>query len=314
MKVLCTLSFVVLGVLAQAGGDGAAASAVQGRPAGEPLELYPPVRNATVVYAFSIPEDSKGDAIRTALAALSTKEADCRIRYGPKKAESRPSRVFVLVEAPANVPAKDVAKALEKGAKSVEQLAWTAFRSEDPKLRRGVGGGMPGLTPRDFLLGMSNELRWVEAGGGISEFFLVPGKMNTATLQDRFEKLVKPFGVKDVGAVLSDTIQWKLLVPVDPAAAKRAEKEIGRIEGVKSVQIDAQAGRLVALVKLESSTRGALPSVLESDDNTLGGTLAAQRDPAPRVRFETNAFLDALEKEKIQVQAASKESDGPGGK
>jgi hypothetical protein len=314
MKVLHVLPFFLAGTLVLISADGAAAPAIQAPPAAKAPDPYPPVRNATVVCAFSLPDDAKADVIKKALAALSTKEADCGIRYGPMKAESRPSRVFVLVEAPANLPVKDVTEALKKGAKTVEPIAWTCFQSEDPKLGRGLGGGMPGMTPRDFLLGMSNDLRWVEAGGGVSEFFFTPGKMTADLIKDRFTKLAKPFGVKDVGAVLTDSIHWPLLEPVDAAAAKRAEKELGKLDGVKSIKIDAAAKTLDAVVTLESLTRGALPTALASDDSTLGGALAAERNPSPRMRFDTNAILDALEKEKISVAKVSKESAGPSGK
>jgi len=146
------------------------------------------------------------------------------------------------------------------------------------------------------------------------EFFFTPGKTTADLIKDRFEKLAKPYGVKNVGAVLSDAIHWPLAEPVDAAAAKRAEKELGKIDGIKSIKIDAAAKTLDAVLTLDSLTRGALPTVLASDDNTLGGALAAERNPSPRMRFDTNVILDVLEKEKITLAPAPKESEVPAGK
>jgi hypothetical protein len=285
----------------------------QGPEAPKAPDPYPPVKNASIVFAFSLPDDLKADVVKKALAELSTKEADCGIRYGPMKATSRPNRVFVLVEAPATLTVKDVIGALKKGAKSVEQTAWTCFQSSDPTLGRGLGGGIPGITPRDFLLGMSNDLRWVEAGGGISEFFFTPGKIDSAFIQDRFHKLAQPFGVKDVGGVLSETISWALDEPLDAAAAKRAEKELAKIGGVKSAKIDVEKRQLEAKICIEDQTRGALPTALGSLGNTLGAALAAEENPTPRMRFDTNVIFAVLEKEKLVV-SAPKESAAVGGK
>jgi hypothetical protein len=82
MKVLHVLPFFLAGTLVLISADGAAAPAIQAPPAAKAPDPYPPVRNATVVCAFSLPDDAKADVIKKALAALSTKEADCGIRYG----------------------------------------------------------------------------------------------------------------------------------------------------------------------------------------------------------------------------------------
>jgi len=279
-------------------------------------DVYPPVKNASVVFAFSLADDVKGEVIKKALAELSTKEADCGIRYGPMQATSRPSRVFVVVDAPATVSAKDVSAALKKGAKNVEQTAWTCFQSSDPMLGRGLDAGIPGVSPRDFILGISNDLAWVEARGGFSEFFFTPGKIDSAFLMDRFHKLAQPFGVKDVGTVVVETITWPLETSVDAALAKRLEKEIGKISGVKAAKIDVEKKTLEMKVALENQLRGAPPIAMPSLKNALAaaGVGEPETESPPRMRFDTNAIFAVLDKEKVVVAAAPKESAVPGGK
>jgi hypothetical protein len=292
------------------------ALARQAPNAPKPPEIYPPERNATVVHAFSLPDDVKGDLVRKALAELSTKDADCGIRYGPMKATARPSKVFVLVEAPATVDVKDVIKALKKGATTVEPTAWTCFQSTDSQLGRGLDGGMPGFSPRDFILGMSNDLRWVEARGGFSEFFFLPGKLDADSIKDRFHKLAQPFGVKDVGSLVVETITWPLSGPIDAAAAKRAEKELARISGVQSAKIDVAGLALEVKVVLEGQIRGAPPIALPGGGDALAadGAAAGEKALAPRMRFDTNSFFAVLEKERLSVVATKKESADQGGK
>lgn len=278
--------------------------------------VYPPVRNASVVHAFGLPDDVKADAVRKSLAELSTKEADCRISYGPMRSSARPQKSFVVVEAPASVDVKDVIKALKKGAASVEPMAWTCFQSSDPMLGAGLAAGMPGLSPRDFILGLSNDLRWVEARGGFSEFFFTPGKLDAAFIQDRFHKLAQPFGIKDVGAVVVETITWPLAEPVDPAAAKRAEKELLKIAGVKSAKVDAAGKSLEVKVALDGLVRGAPPITLPGGMGVLvtSGSAEPETDPAPRMRFDTNTLFGVLDKEKLAVLPPAKESEVQGGK
>lgn len=287
-------------------------------------ELYPAVRHASVVHALSLAEGAKADVLTKALAALSTREADCKIRYGPRSTKSRPGTAFILVEAPAQVSAKDVAKAVAKGAREVEILAWTCLRSNDTTLGRGLGAGLAGATPRDFVLGMSNDVRWFEARGGFLEFFVVPGKLDAATLADRLLKLAKPFGVQDVGTRATDTIRWSLapkakdgVAPpaIDPAAAKRAEKVIGKLRGVLSVKVDPAAKTLVVEVALEGLGIGLLPTAMPIgglDPTGFGGaggkTASSDGDgnteEPPRMRFDTNPIFDALAAEAIVVVPA----------
>jgi hypothetical protein len=307
MKLLHASALVVLSALA---------SAAAGREASSPKadELYPPVKSATVVHAFGLPDDVKADVVRKALAELSTPGADCGIRYGPMSSAARPQKAFVIVEAPASVDVKDVVKALKKGASTVEPLAWTCFESADKTLGRGLGGGMPGYSPRDFILGISNDLRWVEARGGFGEFFFVPGKMDAAFIQDRFHKLAQPFGVGDVGTVVTETITWPLAAPIDPAAAKRIEKDIAKIAGVKAVKLDVEKHVLEVKVALDGLARGGPPIALPGGNDLAGGAAEPAANPPPRMRFDTNSLFTVLDKALVSVVSAPKESAVPGGK
>ncbi|MBL8857694.1 MAG: hypothetical protein JNL28_04195 [Planctomycetes bacterium] len=293
------------------------AALLQGTPTPTPaVEVYPPVRHATVAHCFSLPDEVKGDVVRKALADLSTKDADCAIRYGPMKATSRPSRVFVVVEAPASVDVKDVVKALKKGASTVEPMAWTCFQSTDNTLGRGLGGGMPGLSPRDFILGLSNDLRWVEARGGFVEFFFAPGKLSADVIQDRFHKLAQPFGVKDVGDVVVESFVWTLTAPIEAAAARRAEKELAKISGVKEARIDIEKHTLSVKVALENLVRSAPPIAMPGGGDALAdaGAALADTSPVPRMRFDTNQIFTVLDKEKLTLAATAKEGEGTDGK
>ncbi len=284
-------------------------------------ELYPPVRHATLVHAFSLPDEIKADVVRKALADLSTKDADCRIAYGPVSATARPKKVFLVVEAPAALDVKDVIKALKKGVASVEPLAWTCFESPDKTLGRGMGGaagGIPGFSPRDFVLGMSNDLRWVEARGGFTEFFFSPGKISPTELADRFHKLAQPFGISDVGTVVEETFTWSVMgpndtLPLDPAAVKRAEKACTKLSGVMSARIDAAAGTIEVTVALADLVRGIPPIALPAAPDEMSVTPPADSAPPPRMRFDTNALLDVLAKESLSAAPGAKKEGGDAG-
>jgi hypothetical protein len=277
------------------------------------------VRHATVVHAFSLPDEIKADAVRKALADLSTKDADCRIAYGPVSAKAKPNKVFVVVEAPAGIEVKDVVKALKKGVSSVEPLAWTCFTSPDKRLGRGLGGGgMQGFSPRDFVLGMHGDMRWVEARGGFTEFFFTPGKITPAELADRFEKLTKDFGVADLGTVVEETFTWTVKgpedkLPLDAALVKRVEKACSKIAGVKSVRLDGASGTLEVGVALADLVRGIPPIPLPGAPDEMSAPPAPDASPPPRMRFDTNALLDVLEKEHLTAAPGAKKEGGDAG-
>lgn len=278
------------------------------------LDLYPPQRSRTRLLFFSLDGDIRADPVRHALAELSTKDAECRIAYGPVSSAARPNKSFVAVEAPAEKSARDIQRALKHGVPAVDELAFTCFRGEPKKM----GGGTSGYSPRDWILGMTNDLRWVESFAGFSEFFFAPGKLTADILTDRFRKLGEPFGQGDIGKLVKDEFTWSLAGPadIDPAAAKRAEKAIAKIEGVREAKIDPAAKTLHVAIELDGLKIGGPPISLalpKHPEPGHGDAKVAGDTPVevPRARFDTTPVFDALDKEKIAVAPAAKEAPEP---
>jgi hypothetical protein len=288
------------------------------------LDLYPPQRSKTRLLFFSLDGDIRADPVRKALAELSSKDAECHVAYGPVSSAARPNKSFVAVEAPVEKSARDVQRALKHGVPAVEELAVTCFLGEPKKL----GGGTSGYSPRDWVLGMTNDLRWVESFAGFSEFFFTPGKLTADVLTDRFRKLGDPFGQGDIGKLVKDEFTWTLAGPtdghaegpLDPAAAKRAEKAIAKLEGVRDAKIDVAAKTLRVAVELDGLKIGGPPLAFAPPkppeaghgDAKSSGEVSAD---APRVRFDTTPVFDALDKEKIGVTVPAKaEPEKPEGK
>ena len=273
-----------------------------------PDEIYPPVRHKTRLLCFTIADDAKAELIRKAVADLGTKETDGRIAYGPVRAGSKPKHEFLAIEVPATVDPKDALKALKRGSPTAELMSWTCLQSEDKNLGRGLGGGMAGWSPRDFILGLSADLRWVEAQGGFVEFFFLPGKLTRQWLEDRFNKLVEPW-VKQPSRLVEETFTWPLADPLEAAAAKRAEKTIAKLDGVTLARIDVAAKTLKVNVVLDnlhvSGPPRAMPGFKGPGDAMDPKATDATQD-APRVIFDTNPVLDALEREKIGIAPAPK--------
>jgi hypothetical protein len=169
---------------------------------------------------------------------------------------------------------------------------------------------------------MSNDVRWFESRGGFSEFFFPPGKLTPETIADRFKKLTQPFGERNLGAVAEETFVWAIegaekvageKAPVDAAAAKRIEKACLRIGGVKSAHVDAAAGTLEVTVALADLVRGIPPIALPGAPDELSAP-APDGAPPPRMRFDTNALLDVLEKEHLTAaHVTMKEGKKEGG-
>jgi hypothetical protein len=101
------------------------------------------------------------------------------------------------------------------------------------------------------------------------------------------------------------------VVPLDDAAVKKVEKALAHVGGVKSARVDAAAHTLVVSVALEDLVRSgptlAMPGGADKQADPGAG-------PPPRMRFDTNSVLDALEKEHFTVTAAKKEGEDGGPK
>jgi copper chaperone CopZ len=295
-------------------------------------DLYPPIRVSSAVHAFDINEEVKADIVRKALADLSTKDADCRIVYGPVRTPARLGKMFLLIEAPAKLDAKELIKALKKGDASVELVAWTCFENQDKLLGKLLDAGMGGQSGRDWVLGIGNDLRWVEAGNGFVEFFIAPGKITSDQIAESFHHLVQPFGVKDFGHVMRESFTWPIQAvsekgapekgatdksvsksAFDEAAVKRVEKAIAHVAGVKSAHVDASAHTITVGVVLDDLLRsGPVFAPTPAANSTDKPADDAKAAPPPRLRFDTNAVLDALEKEHFTVTSKKEGEDaGP---
>lgn len=252
----------------------------------ETEDPYPPVRTATVLRYFCLEGDLKADATKKALAELSTKAAACRIAAGPSTCTTRPDKHFLALETPGATPLADVMKALKKGGAKVQELEWTLFRDADEPT------GILGFSARECVIGMASDLRWFESSEGTNTFHYVPGKLAGAKLADLYGKLYQPFDCGNPGTVVRETIEWKLAEPVDPAAAKKAEKAIAKLDGVRTAKIDAGASTLGVTIELDGlRTSGPPPAAKPNEEAAL----------VVFPRFDTNPILDALEKEKLGV-------------
>jgi hypothetical protein len=247
---------------------------------------YPAERHATIVRFFCLEGDVKADPLKKALADLSTKDAGCGFVGEPSTSSTRPDKHFFAIEAPASVPLADLIKALHKGSARVSELEWTLFR--------GLAAAPPsilGFSGRDCVIGMANDVRWFAFDPDGTAFYYLPGKLGAAKLADLYRKLFQPFEAGDVGKLARDTIDWPLEPPVDGAAAKRAEKAILKIDGVREAHVDAPAHALRVVVELDVQKASAPP-----------GRGARAHASGPFVpRFETNALLNALETEHVSI-------------
>lgn len=250
-----------------------------------------PARHPTCLRFYTYEGDVKPEVLRKELDGLGAKDEKVRVAAGPSKVSSRPKARFLVLEVPAKVAPKEVESALRKVCTHADELAWTAFQGQDRSLPAILG--YPAL---DCVVGMDNDLRWFDLAAGRARFFFLPGKLDAKSLRSRFAKLYQPFNAGELGDLVKDTIEWKLADPVDPAAAKSAEKAIARIPGVRKTKIDPSARSLVAEIE-QDGLRGASRS----------GPRAASEAAAPETALNSAEFflddvIDALESAKLALE------------
>lgn len=275
-------------------------AAVDALPAQEPgaarkHERYPPERHASVVRFFTLEGDVKPDVLRKAVSELSTKAVESRIVGDPSVSSTRPGKHFIALQTPASASLQDVEKALRKSNGRVQALEWSLFRGakQGPAPILGYSG-------RDCVIGMSSDMRWFEFAGDVSSFFYVPGKLRAAKLADLYRKLYQPFGGGELGQVARETIQWSLKAPVDEAAARRAEKAMAKLEGVREAKIDAATGGLRLIVELDGLKHSA-PLLPDLDASGADGGVKADQGASDSPRYDTNPLLDVLAKEQLAL-------------
>jgi hypothetical protein len=266
------------------------------KPEPEP-DPYPPQRPSSHVLFFMLAGELKAEPLRKALSELSTKEAECKLVFGPRKADARPGAQFVAVEAPAALGVKELGAALRKGCAAADPLCVTLFHgaNEGPG-SDAEAAGFFGMGMRDFVLGMSGDIRWYDALGGWRQFYFGAGKIGSKEIADRYAKLFGPVGGKPVGEVVRESLRWTLAEPLDPKAAGRAEKSIAKRPGVVRCSIDAGQRLLSVEFRLEE---------LKSAAAAPGPRAAADKPVAPRAHFDTLALFEVLDKEKLALAPAA---------
>jgi hypothetical protein len=114
-------------------------------------------------------------------------------------------------------------------------------------------------------------------------------------------------GSADVGKLVEDELSWSLTAPIDPAAAKRAEKALAKLPGVFAATLDAQTGRLMmrfAMDGVESSAPLKLPANLERLAKEFQVPVEQSRRAA-RVQFDTWPIFEVLDKEQLSLAEAT---------
>lgn len=264
---------------------------------------YPADRPRTHVLFFVLEGELKAEPMRKALSELSSADAPCRLVYGPRKTGARPGGQFAAVEAPAALGAKELVAALRKGCGGAEALSCTVFRGS----ASGTGSdaeaqGFFGLPLRDFVLGMSGDIRWYDAQAGWRQFYFPAGKLAAKEIADRYAKLFGPVGGGEAGRVVEETISWTLAAPLEAKAAARAEKSVARLAGVVRCSIDPATRVLEIAVRLEN-LRSSGPVQPFPALQPEAGRAAAEGGPV-RASFDTLALFEVLDKEKLALEPA----------
>jgi hypothetical protein len=130
---------------------------------------------------------------------------------------------------------------------------------------------------------MASDMRWFQSAGDEKHFYYVPGKLDADSIAKQFTNLFEPFNAGDVGTLATETLTFALTEPVEPDAIKRAVKSIGKIDGVRKVDVAGASLQVdVELAGLHAS----------------GGSTG---HAAGKPRFHSKPILDALAKEKLAV-------------
>jgi hypothetical protein len=258
-------------------------------PAQEAPEVQP-ARHATCVRYYSLEGDVKPDLLRRAVAGLSSMDHEAKIALGPVGVSSRPKSRFVALELPTGTAAKDVEKALRKVTPKTIELAWTAFQGKDRELPSILGYSGP-----ECVVGMDNDMRWFALENGRARFFYVAGKLDEKELRARFTTLYKPFGGDELGELEHERIEWKLAEPLEPPAAKAAEKAVAKIRGIAKARVDPAARTLSADVVHDGLLGAVAPAGAEAKPAATG---------LPGGGFLPDEVLDALAAAKAPVEGA----------
>jgi hypothetical protein len=164
-------------------------------------------------YAFLLDEEGSAE-VAAAVAAIRVGDVAARLVRPPDRTGGSSKTVFAQIEAPAAIAPKDLVATLRKSSKRVERLAMTAFDVE----------------PRGFMVGPNGpQRRLIEsssacAGESWNRSHQIYTGIGTAKTTSLANRLAKALALEKPPPIVRHTIAWKLTAPVDPEAAKRAEK------------------------------------------------------------------------------------------
>jgi hypothetical protein len=256
----------------------------------QPAALYPQLRSEVVMRFFSIKGDVDQAALDTALS-----EARIEIVQGPQACESRPGRVFVAVHVPTEASVRDVMRVLGKGGGKAEELACVVFDGRTQADTELPSFGL-GLTTRDFILGMSGEIRWYDSLEGRSQFYGPAGKLEPSDIQKRYQKLYEPFGGGTIGTLVRERFTWTLARALEERDAQKLVKQIEKLALVVSATLEGAA--LTVEVELSDLlvSNPRLPSPLPEppEGEQVAPALRQQADALPRATWCTGPLFDLL--------------------
>lgn len=284
--------------------------------------LYPPERSETNLFFFVLEGDVQYAPLREALKKLGE---GAEIVYGPKFTSAVPNDHFVVVEAPAGVTTKAVAKALKKGKAKPFELHWMMARwsiTELPEIPASVDRAQGTDMLRGLVVGMHGDMRWFELRAPYTLYFFEPGKIDPEWVFDRLRKMVEPYVPEEFSIELvRDTFTWPLAQLPSESKIKKAQKAIGKLDGVASVSIDAEAGTLEVALDLgdllRSGPAGAYDAASASGEPAGGGAGRPNQEPIStgfelRPIFDTGPIFEILEKNQVVPAPPTEEEPAAG--
>jgi hypothetical protein len=248
---------------------------------GEEPERYPQVAEQRVLRYFNLKGKLDRGRLNEAL-----KDAGYELAYGPMEAASRPSNSVVAVSVPFEAKVRDVERALKKGKVKTEELELFLFRG---RIENGFPTFGIDLKKLDYMVGISNEIRWCDMGEQLTQFYCVAGELEAAELEELYCKLQRPLGDEPatLGEVVRDRLTWTLAREPEERERKDLEQEILELDGVTGVELDG------AELRLELELAGLRASGLSRASANGPG----ERGAPPWAAFASRELWELLEAE-----------------
>lgn len=258
---------------------------------GEEEDLYPPWASDALVSFYLVKGDLDEERLGTALSDL---DESTFLLEGPRSHPSRPKSGWIAVEQAAHVQERDLLRAVQKGRAKVEEVRWTtvSWTPQKPPSSKKTGGDLV-----KQILNLHGDMAWVDNKGSFLTFFYKGKKLDGEELVERFGKLWSDQARDPADLeleIVSDSIAWPLLGEVDAKAARKAEKEIAKLEGVVEVRVDPERRTLEMSVLLDGLTHSGPPGEIR------GGGVGT----GMRYVFDTNQVWAILTEHGIDVDDA----------